>query len=221
MFKNLILEQKYGDLSKIAVLSARNVDVEEINNNNTPPILLVSTCSFIHHKTTERIYTSINSIENCDNGDIADSILPEYLNTLNPPNLPPHELRLRNNCIIMLIRNLRVNEGLFNGTRLQVLELANNLLRCRILTGEKAGDIVFIHRITLFCEDTYPFTFKRRQFPIKLAFAMTINKNVFNHGQLYVAFSRVRSWDSLIIFLGDQRENNVIKNYVYSELYKM
>ena len=116
-----------------------------------------------------------------------------------------------------------------------ILELANNLLRCRILTGDQAGNIVFIHRITLYCEDVYPFTFRRRQFPIKLAFAMTINKsqgqtfekigvdlrkNVFNHGQLYVAFSRVRSWQSLRIFLGEQRPNDIIKNYVYTELFE-
>lgn len=135
----------------------------------------------------------------------------------------------------MLIRNLSINEGLCNGTRLQVLELANNLLRCRILTGDKAGDIVFIHRISLYCEDVYPFTFKGRQFPIKLAFAMTINKSqgqtfdkigldlrkdVFTHGHLYVAFSRVRSWESLKIFIGNQRSTLMIKNYVYTELYK-
>ncbi|XP_043484705.1 ATP-dependent DNA helicase PIF1-like [Leptopilina heterotoma] len=135
----------------------------------------------------------------------------------------------------MLLRNLSINEGLCNGTRMQVLELSNNLLRCRMLTGDKVGDIVFINRITLYCEDIYPFTFKRRLFPIKLAFAMTINKsqgqtfdkigvdlrkNVFNHGQVYVAFSRVKSWESSIIYLGNQRPNLLIKNYVYTELLK-
>ena len=117
----------------------------------------------------------------------------------------------------MLIRNISINEGLCNGIRLRVLDFSNNLIKCEILTGDKLGDIVFLNRITLVCEDQLPFTFKRRQFPVKLAFAMTINKpqgqtfdkigidlrrDVFNHGQLYLAISRVRSWDSLKIYLG-------------------
>jgi len=43
----------------------------------------------------------------------------------------------------MLIRNLSINDGLCNGTRLMIIELANHLLKCMILTGDKIGDIVF------------------------------------------------------------------------------
>jgi len=42
----------------------------------------------------------------------------------------------------MLIKNLSINEGLFNGIRLMVIELADHLLKCKILTGDKVGDIV-------------------------------------------------------------------------------
>ena len=38
-------------------------------------------------------------------------------------------------------------------------------------------------------------------------------KNVFNHGQLYFEFYRIRSWKSLRIFIGNERE----KNYVHSD----
>ncbi|KYN10408.1 ATP-dependent DNA helicase PIF1, partial [Trachymyrmex cornetzi] len=157
-----------------------------------------------------------------------------FKNNLSPTCLPPHELRLRPNSVIMLIRNLSINEGLCNGTRLLVEEFANHLLKCKIITGDKAGEIVFLNRITLYCENIYPFTFTRRQFPVRLAFAMTINKSqgqtfekvgidlrkdVFNHGQLYVAFSRVRTWQGLKVFLGNQRENRFVKNWVYKEIF--
>lgn len=46
-----------------------------------------------------------------------------------------------------------------------------------------------------------------------------LRRDVFNHGQFYVAISHVRSWDSLTVYLGDQRESNVVKNFVYKEIY--
>ncbi|XP_044005873.1 uncharacterized protein LOC122850880 [Aphidius gifuensis] len=119
IFKEIIKNQKYDELTKVAVLAARNVDVDEIN------------CKVLKlfDKKTEKIYPSIDSTENCDNGDIKDAILPEYLHSLNPSNFPQHELKLRINCVVMLLRNLSIAEGLCNGTRLQILELANNLLK--------------------------------------------------------------------------------------------
>ncbi|XP_067215659.1 ATP-dependent DNA helicase pif1-like [Linepithema humile] len=225
IYGDLIRKKEFTKMAKCAILSARNTDVDEINKKVVELLDI----------TNERIYTSVDSTMNCDdNGDIGEALLPEYLNSLSPSCLPPYELRLKPNCIIMLIRNLSINEGLCNGTRLMIIELTDHLLKCKILTGDKAGDIVFLNRITLYCENIYPFTFSRRQFPVKLAFAMTINKSqgqtfdrvgidlrkdVFNHGQLYVAFSRVRSWQALKVFLGNQRDNRHVKNYVYKEIY--
>jgi len=62
----------------------------------------------------------------------------------------------------MLIRNLSINEGLCNGTRLMIIELADHLLKCKIFMGDKIGHIVFLNHITLCCEDVYPFISKRR-----------------------------------------------------------
>jgi len=223
IYGDLIRKKDFVKVAKCAILSTRNVDVDEINKRVVELLDI----------DNERIYTSIDSIVNGDNGDIGEALSPEYLNSLFPSSLPPHELRLRPNCIVMLIRNLSLNEDLYNGTRLIIIELGNHLLKCKILTGDKAGDIVFWNRITLYCENVYPFIFLRKQFPIKLAFAMTIKsqgqtfdkigldlrKDIFNHGQLYVAYSRVRSWQALKVYFGNERNNRYIKNCVYKELY--
>ncbi|XP_057339426.1 ATP-dependent DNA helicase pif1-like [Microplitis mediator] len=167
LYGNIIRTQRFNELTKSVILSARNIDVDIINEQVVELL----------NKTTKKIYTAIDSTENCDNGDMTDAILPEYLNTLNPPNFPPHKLCLRKNTVVMLIRNLNLSEGLCNGTRLMVLDSSTNVLQCNILTGDKAREIVFINRVTLYCDNVYPFTFKRRQFPIKIAFCMTINKS--------------------------------------------
>ncbi|XP_036143658.1 ATP-dependent DNA helicase pif1-like isoform X2 [Monomorium pharaonis] len=133
IYGDLIRKKEFDKVAKCAILSARNVDVDEINKK---VVELFDTAN-------ERIYTSIDSAINSDNGDISEALLPEYLNSLSPSSLSPHELCLKSNCIIMLIRNLSINEGFCNGTRLIIIELGDHLLKCKILTGDKAGDLYF------------------------------------------------------------------------------
>ena len=144
MYGHLIRNHLYDEMSSSVILAARNIDVNEINK--TAVSLLDS--------YNERVYTSVDSADHCDdNGLMGEEILPEYLNSLNPQNLPPHELHLRVNSIVMLIRNISIHEGLCNGTRLRILDLNSNLLKCKILAGDKKGQVVF-----LYSDNEYPFT---------------------------------------------------------------
>ena len=167
IYGTVLRNKNYRKLINFAILSARNDDVNELNDRVVDLL----------DPNTEKIYTSVDSTENCDNGALNESITPEYLNSLNPASLPPHELRLRKYAVVILIRNLSIDEGLCNGTRLLIIKMSHNVLCCEILTGDKAGEIVFINRITLYSENEYSFKFRRRQFPVKLAFAVTINKS--------------------------------------------
>nr|GEX03438.1 ATP-dependent DNA helicase PIF1-like [Tanacetum cinerariifolium]GEX14622.1 ATP-dependent DNA helicase PIF1-like [Tanacetum cinerariifolium] len=102
----------------------------------------------------------------------------EYLNTLNFGGLPPQGLELKLGVPIILLRNLNLTGGLCNGTRIIVTQLLNQVIEASIITGTRISEKVFLPCISLINRDLQmPFVFKRKQFPIKLSYAMTINKS--------------------------------------------
>jgi len=109
-----------------------------------------------------------------------------------------------------------------------VLNIRRKMLQYRIISKDRRfrEKVVLIPRIRLLPNaETLSVPLKRLQFPVRLAFAMTINKSqgqsvehmeinlqtlVFLHRQLYVAFSRCTSPLNILVLLLEQSVTNFI-----------
>src|SRR5258706_270247 len=166
--------------------------------------------------------------------DLDAGYAPEYLQTLTPNGFPKAKLALKVGCPVMLLRNLDPSQGLCNGTRLLITRTSTHVLECRILGGDHDRNPVFIPRITLYSRKSdLTFILARRQFPVRLAFAMTINKSqgqsvkhvgidlrtpVFTHGQLYVALSRATAKNQFYVLFPQGEAGTQTQNVVYPEV---
>ena len=76
----------------------------------------------------------------------------------------------------MLLRNLNPKSALYNGTRLIIQQIGQYVLKVKILGVSDAVEL--IPRFTLSTlPGTLPFILTRKQFPVKMSFAITINKS--------------------------------------------
>ncbi|XP_061344252.1 uncharacterized protein LOC133290209 [Gastrolobium bilobum] len=170
-----------------------------------------------------------------DNSSLEDDeISPDILNTFSCSGIPDHKLTLKVKVLVMLLRNIDQSRGLCNGTRLLITKLGNHVVQAIVLTRNNIGDAVLIPRMTINPSGhTFPVNFQRRQFPLVVSFAMTINKSqgqslshvgiylprhVFTHGQLYVALSRVKSRHGLKMLI--LAENGCVTSTTFNIVYK-
>lgn len=132
----------------------------------------------------------------------------------------------------MLLRNLDSANGHTNGTRYIVNKLQQHVIGATVASGQHKGKLLFIPRIPFVPQEgTYPFSMKRKQFPIRAAFALTSNKSqgqtlekvgillrrqFFSHGQYYTAQSRVGDSSKLKIMTLDGTDE--ADNVVYPEV---
>jgi hypothetical protein len=221
-------EERHGRITRCAILAPTNKEVDALNDMATEKYKLPDEQGV---PSPEDTFYSADSVRDCSNPALYPT---EFLNSLEFGGVPPHALHLRLGSPVILMRNMA--GGLANGTRMIVKSMTRNCIEALVTTGPKEGNTVLIPRLLLTPSDMdkYPFTLCRCQFPIRAAYAMTINKSqgqtlesagvylkksVFTHGQLYTSLSRTGSPDGMIV-LAERDENGKMytDNVVYREV---
>lgn len=144
-----------------------------------------------------------------------------YLESHDDPGMAPPVLVLRRSDPVFLLRNLVTKSGLVKGRRGNVINIgpSGRAIQIRLAQGAEhtLPRICFKGRLN-------GLTFLRRQLPVRLAYAGTVHRAqgesltrvvvdlcrmFWEHGQLYVALSRVRHPGGLMVLLpsGDGHES--------------
>jgi ATP-dependent DNA helicase PIF1 len=121
----------------------------------------------------------------------------------------PKHLELKEGCRVMLLTNLDIKSGLVNGTCGTITMLTSASVAVEFDNGVKLSMQPF--EFEYIKEGKTKVT--RKQYPLRLAYGITIHKSqgmtfanlvvnfnrIFDYGQAYVALSRTKSLDGLII----------------------
>ncbi|KAL3106584.1 hypothetical protein niasHT_018226 [Heterodera trifolii] len=221
--------ENWQKLAERAILCPLNKETFELNNK-----IMDMMNAGNNTDNTDRIYTAI-TVPIVDDADalqlenIEANINHENLMRQTPPGIPQHQLRVKVGAVMMITNNISVEEGLCNGTRVQVLKLYENIIRCKILTGTHRGDEHDLHKARFqFGGDPKalhegPIRCERIQFPLRPGrqtlshVGVLLDKSqCFSHGQLYTALSRVR--EDTNIRVCTKNTGRRVKNIVMLEL---
>ena len=196
-------------LSERAILAIANKDVASINSK-----------IMMRMPGELTIYWSVDRAASEEDEELFPT---EYFNAFYEASLPPHKLCVKPGVPVMLLRNLDPPR-LCNGTRLRITQCGKQIFEGEIMGGTHDGEKVMLFKTPLQSKENnkrIPTPFVRKQYPVRPAFAMTINKlqgqsmkfvginlqsrPAFSHGQLYVAFSRVTKRGNLHVIGPDER----------------
>jgi len=164
-----------------------------------------------------------------------DAVL-DYVRCRRPSGVPDYSLTVKVGGVYRLLRNFSIDQGLVKNARVVVVGTGSKLVTIRLLQGTQtpgtsASDIL-LPRITFKERLQSGHTLCRRQFPLAPAYASTfhscqgltldcvgvdLTQDVFTHGQLYTALSRIRHRSDAIVRL-PTLEHSCTTNVTYKEL---
>ena len=170
------------------------------------------------------------------------------LNNFRKSGIPNHKLILKVGDVCLVTRAL-CGLQIANNSRVRIVSIGEHTIQVTTM-GENTERTVRIPRITFKFRLPYGKSYQltRKQFPLRLAYAMTYNKSQsqtlskvlldvtsppFSHGQLYVALSRVRDCRNIVMFLKGEQLTEIqidehtrqlvptIENIVYQDVIEL
>ena len=165
-----------------------------------------------------------------------DAVL-DYVRYQRPNGMPDYNLRVKVGGIYRLLRNFSIDLGLVKNARVVIVGLGSKLITVRVLQSSQTCDAItpgdiLLPRITFKEQLRSGHTLCRRQFPLAPAYASTfhscqgltldrvgidLTQDVFTHGQLYTALSRIKHRSHVIVRLPGL-EHLTTTNVTYKEL---
>ncbi|GJZ39638.1 ATP-dependent DNA helicase PIF1-like protein [Tanacetum coccineum] len=99
----------------------------------------------------EMVYLSCDNVDKTERNTAIDQSIfsPEFIYGFKFSGVSNHRLVLEVGVPIMLLRNIDQPNGLWNGTRLQVLKLTGTSISARIIYGTHIGKKVIIPRLRI------------------------------------------------------------------------
>jgi ATP-dependent exoDNAse (exonuclease V) alpha subunit len=170
---------------------------------------------------------------------VKNMVTPDVLHRFNDSgSCPPHELKLKIGDICILMRAVNKEQKFATNTRVRIVHITMNTVKISALGINPKTCVLprFMFKIKLPYGKSFEMT--RMQFPLRLAYAMSINrsqgqtlqravadltKSPFSHGHLNVALSRITDPVNIALMLADadydeDNEMFTLPNIVYPEI---
>jgi hypothetical protein len=161
---------------------------------------------------------------------------PDIMETYDEPGVPPHVLDLFPGALTTLMRNFLPSRGLINGALLLVLRKTSHTVTVLNITRGSPfwGQEETLFRFTFTLTVKGLFSFERKQYPLRLAYAGTVHRfqgdtvegkllvdcrvPSFAHGQLSVAISRGTCCANIVIIASEEScHNRLVSGLIYRE----
>lgn len=202
---------------KRVILTPRNCDVDELNDQFVRAAAKASEVDIMEAIAVHKPGANCKETQ-------------ETMAATRASGLPPAVLRLCPGALVAITRNLCVPQGLVNGARLQVISCTQEFVHATMLEGRFAGTDHFIFRVANMHGKPERFDFFNRvQFPLCLSYSMTVNKaqgrtierlgiymaiTAFAHGMLYVALSRARKQQDVVMVLDEKQRSQGLRTFL-------